>query len=866
MKKQFYILSLAILLLNKTFSQSESVEMKMAKASPLIFEATISKVEVFAGDKFGNKLPNSSVKWQGSLGTFYDKDGNEGMGYIKATLTPNKIYKGNIPTSSFEVIYKSVTIQNIYLSVSKNDTSLSYIYVPPSHEPDFIILPSFKGQKYVFFCNSFADIKAFKFQNNKSTESNINVVSSISFGNSNNGEYASGFDNIYKTKEELNTFLSSFSGVNLNAPELNIKTPQKKSAEVNENKNIEVVLQQNNLKYQEWLSRYKNQTQNKQNNILAGTMNISMANPRLVDTLGGNWLEFDILMSASTNTVYFDSFLAHIQYNSAAFGTNMIANNNIIAIQSTPFTSPTYTNPNAYWTDNGSNIVVIPFGSSASGPYNRTLCSLTPQKLLSLRFKIQSCNVPANILFTNIAFTSSFGFYTPTAAGSLTTSVAFNTTNFSGTINDATCKPLITSFNNNVPAGVGRTLVISGRYFGKRKVNGTVIFKNADKGTVYPSIGNAYDGGVQPYDIISWKDDEIKIKLPGVIDSVNTTGYSTPGTGKFQVKNFTNTKTESSTILTIPYAIYQLPASIPAYTKFNVQLSGKAPFFGYEIRCNPNVTTAFANAKPIIKRAMKEWSCNTGVNWKLIGDTTLSSISDGINMINIGNFSALQRTFREVKYCDLGGGVYRAYEKSFDIEINQFPSFGSWQVDSSGTLLSGNYDFYAAISHELGHGHLVEHINDSLTDIMWWAQYAQPFNQNNRKLVSVSSGAPNAGNYVVDSLTAILPCYGNHLLTFPQNCQGLINIKKNSKEPLTVSIYPNPINGNQDLFIKIEDLKFTNFSYQVINVSGVVIDEKHLIPSNSNINVIPIKDYPSGIYMIRLNVDGKYNTVKLIKE
>jgi hypothetical protein len=870
MKKQLYIL-FAVLLLNKTFSQSESArienEIKTANNCPFIFEATISNVEVFAGDKFGNKLPKSSVRWEGSTGTFYDKNGDEGLGYIKATLTPNKIYKGTLQNNSFEVIYKSVTIQNIHLGISKNDTAIIYMYVPPSHEPDFIILPSFKGQKYLFFCSNIIDLGTFKFQNNKSTESNINVVSNISFGSINSDVYASGFNKTYKTKEDLNTFLSSFNGINVNAKEINSTTPQKKRADVSENKNIEEILKQNNLKYEQWLDNHTKQSQNKQNNALAGTMNISMANPRIVDTLGGNWLEFDILMSASTSTAYFDSFLAHIQYNTSAFGTNMIANNNIVAIQSAPFTSPTYTNPNAYWADNGSNIVIIPFGSSNNGPYNRTLCSLTPQKLLSLRFKIQNCNVPANILFTNTGFTSSFGFYTPTAAGSLTTSIGFTTTNYSGTINDATCKPIITSFNNNIPAGVGRTLVINGRYFGKRKVTGTVILKNADKGTVYPSVGGAYDGGVQPYDVISWKDDEIKIKLPGVIDSVSSTGFSTPGTGKFQVRNFTNTKTESSSILTIPYAIYQLPASTPNYIKFNVQLSGKSPFFGYEVRCNPNVATAFPNAPILIKRALKEWSCNTGINWKLISDTTLGSISDGINMINVGSFSALQRTFREVKYCDLGGGLYRAYEKSFDIEINQTPSFGNWQVDSMGTLLAGNYDFYSAISHELGHGHLVEHINDSLTDIMWWAQYAQPFNQTNRKLVSVSPGAPDAGNYIVDTLTAILPCYGNHVLTFPQNCAGFaINIKKNGKDPLSVTIYPNPIGSNQNLYINFEDLKISKFSYQLIDITGAVVEQETINTYNSNSNVISIKDYPSGMYMLRLNIDGKFKTVKIIKE
>lgn len=865
MKKNIYITIIAVLTLSNLFSQNESkqttTEITNANKSKFIFEAVVTNAEVFAGDKNGNKLGKNNIRWQNSIGTFYDNYGNEANGYIKATLTVSKIYKGALSNQTIEVIYKSITIQNVNMFAGSKDSVINFMYVPPSHGADFIILPSFKGQKYLFFCNSITDITNFNFKNKNSTESNIEVVSNISFGNENSDAYASGFNQVFKTKQDLNIFLNSFDGVNANDKS---ETIEKKSAEKSEEE-INNILKQNLINYNKWLQDHSNNLKGKGSNVAAGTLNLVMANPRLLDTLGNNWLEFDILMSASSSSVYFDSFLAHIQYNTSAFGTNMIANNNVIATLVPPFTSPTYTNPNAYWTDNGSNVVVIPFGSSASGPYSRTLCSLTPTKVLTLKFKIQNCSQPANVVFTNTVFTSGFNFYTPTAAGSLTSSIAFSTATYSGNINDQTCVPIITSFNNNVPAGINRTLVINGRYFGKKKGTGTVIFKDANKGTVYPNVGAPYDGGVQPYDIISWNDSQIKVKLPSVIDSVPSGGYVTPGSGKFQVRNFTNTKGQSTTSLTIPYAVYQLPASSPNYTKYNVQLSGKAPNFDYQIRCNPNVATAFPNAPPVIKRAIKEWACNTGINWKLTADTNLASISDGINVINVGNFPALQRTFRDIKFCDLGGGLFRAYERSFDIEINQTPSFGTWQVDSMGTLLAGKYDFYSAMCHELGHGHVLEHINDSIGDVMWFAQYAQGFNQTNRKLVSTSYGATDGGNYMTDSLNLALPCYGNHVQVLPQNCQGLINIKKNDKH-LNLVVYPNPVRGNESISIKFEDIDVSRLSYKIFDVTGKVVKENSEDSINQKIINIPISEIPTGLYLIKLKLDNSEKSVKIIKE
>ncbi len=865
MKKNIYII-LAMLMLGSLFSQNESkpnnAEKELANKSKYIFEAVVTNAEVFAGDRFGNKLSKNNIRWQSSIGTFYDNNGNEASGYVKATLSISKIYKGTISKQNIDVIYKSITIQNVNMYASNKDSTLNFIYVPPSHGADFIILPSFKNQKYLFFCNSITDITSFKIKNNNSTESNIEVVSNISFGSENSDVYASGFNQTFKTKQELNAFLNTFDEIKVVEKS---ETVEKKSSGKSEEE-INSALAKNLENYNNWLSSRSNNIKGKSSNVAAGTLNLVMASPRLLDTLSTRWLEFDILMSASTNSVYFDSFIAHLQYNTAAFGANMIANNNVVATLVAPFTSPTYTNPSAYWSDNGSNIVTIPFGTSISGPYARTLCSLTPTKVLTLKFKIQNCSQPANVVFTNTALTSTFNFYTTNAAGSLTTSIGFSTATYSGNINDPTCVPIITSFNNNVPAGINRMLVINGRYFGKKKGTGTVIFKDANKGTVYPNVGGLYDGGVQPYDIISWSDSQIKIKLPSVIDSVPSGGYGTPGSGKFQVRNFTTTKGQSTTSLTIPYAVYQLPASSPDYTKYSVQLSGKAPNFDYQIRCNPNVAAAFPNAPPIIKRAIKEWACNTGINWKLTVDTALSSISDGINVINIGNFSALQRTFRDIKFCNLGGGLFRAYERSFDIEINQTPSFGTWQVDSVGTLLAGNYDFYSAMCHELGHGHIIEHINDSLGDLMWYAQYAQGFNQTNRKLVSTSYGAIDGGNYMTDSLNLALPCYGNHVQVLPQNCQGLINIKKNDKN-LNLIVYPNPVKSNENITIKFEDINVLQFSYKIIDITGKVVKEDNGedVINKKEIKIL-LSDLMSGLYLIKLNIDNLEKTVKIIKE
>jgi hypothetical protein len=47
---------------------------------PYIFEGQVQSVEIYAGDDHGNRLPLSSVVWNGDIGYFFDSNGKRAQG------------------------------------------------------------------------------------------------------------------------------------------------------------------------------------------------------------------------------------------------------------------------------------------------------------------------------------------------------------------------------------------------------------------------------------------------------------------------------------------------------------------------------------------------------------------------------------------------------------------------------------------------------------------------------------------------------------------------------------------------------------------------------------------------------------------
>lgn len=89
-------------------------------------------------------------------------------------------------------------------------------------------------------------------------------------------------------------------------------------------------------------------------------------------------------------------------------------------------------------------------------------------------------------------------------------------------------------------------------------------------------------------------------------------------------------------------------------------------------------------------------------------------------------------------------------------------------------------------------------------------------------------------------------------------------IRDNNKVDVTVlEVYPNPVKG--ECFVKIELSSLQNVSVSIHNALGQKMEERKI----GNIKVenlrLDVNSYPSGIYFIKVNIAGKPNTLRFIK-
>jgi len=765
---------------------------------PYVFEGQVVSVEIYAGDDIGNPLPWSSVQWNGNIGYFYDAAGNEAQGYSKAKIKICKVYKGDISAGSeIEVLTRSFAIQNIYLLKDGSadavdmEPKLRYMEVPTSHDPngDFeIILPAANYKKKIYFADKVKPIVPTDYSG-KRYQSNFHSLYELPFYETVDVQKPNGYwekkvaycalvPYVFDDQSQVQLFLNQIQTINPNPPDYcrsgTIKQDQPHT-------NDPIVDNSSAIKrFNDWypvaLEAAKIIQQNKVGKRTSSPDDVTydIVNERLVNIGAVSWFEFDIYVNGNSSSIYLNQSLMRIQYNTSVFGNSVAVNNNVVVTPAPAFNIATYSNQFADWSNNVLGISIAP-QTNTSLPMARVNLSTTPQIFCTVRMKITNCGSSVGLTFTDNVFCSMFGYFTTSANQSvLSPSSPFDNVYYVGTINDNACDVVISSFNNNIPAGIGRVLTINGKYFGTTKGNGTVMFKNADQGKVYPTTGGPYFGGVQPYDILSWTDTKIEVRLPNMVDSVFITNYPLrtnmhPGTGKFKVRNHAGDWAETTTELNIPWSIVQYNDNDGSlrYRKSVLKLVDQDSG-GYRVRINNYVASTFSNAKPVTKKAMKDWSCATGIDWFIGSNTATTHLGDAITvqdtMVRPG---VLMSTDRNPRTCpdptDPPFGTI-SYMRSFDISMVENPLGGPWSFDTTGNINPGNYDYYHTISHELGHAHGIGHINDSIIDLMWFSATNGGYTFLQRKFVKPSTEAREGGNWVTDSLSAgALNCIGSHI-------------------------------------------------------------------------------------------------------
>lgn len=260
--------------------------------------------------------------------------------------------------------------------------------------------------------------------------------------------------------------------------------------------------------------------------------------------------------------------------------------------------------------------------------------------------------------------------------------------------------PSISSFSPTfISAGTGDVLTIEGSGFGSTP--GSVRFINSNTGTAF---------SVDASDITSWSDNLITVVVPST-----TASGGCAGTGPITVVDAGGNSTTSSSDLTVTFGYTNFPfsGSKVGAKLANVNGMGGMTFTLSTTLCNSSQQDA-ANA---IGRALREWRCESGVNWRLSTSTTSvnSESQDGISVItyDVGSplpGGVLGRATSYFNACFSGGSWHW---RVAEVDINMRQSGVTWYFCDNPVVPGGQFDFQSVVFHEFGHGHQLQHIVDN---------------------------------------------------------------------------------------------------------------------------------------------------------
>lgn len=260
--------------------------------------------------------------------------------------------------------------------------------------------------------------------------------------------------------------------------------------------------------------------------------------------------------------------------------------------------------------------------------------------------------------------------------------------------------PSISSFSPTfISAGTGDVLTINGSGFGSTP--GSVRFINSNTGSAF---------SVDASDITSWSDGLITVVVP----STSAAG-GCAGTGPITVVDAGGNSTTSSTNLTVTFGYTNF---LYSGNKVGAKLANVNGMGGMTYTLSTTLCTAAQqDAVNAIGRALREWRCVSGVNWRLNTSTTTvnAEASDGISVITYDVGSPLPGGVlgRATSYfvgCSHGGGVHW---RVAEVDVNMRQSGVTWYFCDSPSVPGGSFDFQSVAFHEFGHGHQLQHIVDN---------------------------------------------------------------------------------------------------------------------------------------------------------
>lgn len=265
---------------------------------------------------------------------------------------------------------------------------------------------------------------------------------------------------------------------------------------------------------------------------------------------------------------------------------------------------------------------------------------------------------------------------------------------------------------SSISAGTGSILTITGTGFGAGySTTNYVEFRNADDG------GSTWIGA-HASQYVSWTPTQIQVKVP-----TRTNGSGTAGTGQVRVVTPSGS-TVSPTNLTVTYGHLNLISPSPttaASVVYNTRHVNDNGSGGYTWRYSTNFS-GNAPAVASFTRALTTWTCGTYINWTIGTPTSIIVVaSDGVNIVRFDDAAnplpggVLGRCSSWWSGCGSNPNM-----NWFVVELDiEFDNATNWQYGPANATGS-QIDFESVAVHELGHGHQLSHVINSV-DVMHYS-------------------------------------------------------------------------------------------------------------------------------------------------
>ncbi|MBS1651344.1 MAG: T9SS type A sorting domain-containing protein [Bacteroidetes bacterium] len=630
------------------------------------------------------------------------------------------------------------------------------------------------------------------------------------------------------------------------------------------------------------LNKHNEQIKKKdeKNKVAATAITYSFQNMVVTGTTQ-KYYEFDIAAYASLSNTYLDVAQTNIGYAPAAFGNSVSAANNVTVSYLPAFPIANY--PYLLKNDYAANAVQVILAADFSTP-NRLILPTTLTNLFHVKMKV-ICNQTVNLSFTG----TTGGSY---ASNPTTLSYTnFSPVNDNDLDNTVACALAVTSFApNQINGGRNEVLTINGVNFGTTQGSGYVKLKNANDG------GGSFIQ-LDADDYVSWSDTQIKIKVPSFSRGNGTiTAVGDPvGNGVIMVSNGTSTTTSAAQVI-VYYSRFNYnepTAPLPfglTYRKEKGYSTGNTAAQNYTqkypIKIDSISCLPFPGALTCIKRAVKEWICETKIPFVIVGDTTFpnttptnnspsQNVLDGVSTIRFSDFllstsvstAAVGATYHRLRRCDtaITGKVIGTIPE-FDIEMDLNRS---WFCDTSyfATKPANKYDLYEVILHELGHANLLKH-NNAFNSIMFWdSEFTLPLTGGQRRIYVNIMDYLGGQQIITESKNTT---YGNgcsFLSIAPDNkCGGVIGIKENTLNQNNIKVQPNPFADNLLISLNTKNKSSVKISvYDMLGKQVKVFEEANNIIGDYKIEYKG-NELNSGVYFIKIQINNDCAIEKIIKQ